>query len=63
LEPLTAREREIALLAARGAASNDIARQLFLSPRTVSNHLQSAYAKLGIRRRSELAAALGLVER
>lgn len=63
LEPLTAREREIALLAARGSATNDIARQLFLSPRTVSNHLQSAYAKLGIRRRSELAAALGLVER
>lgn len=60
VEPLTAREREIALLAARGAASNDIASRLFLSPRTVNNHLQSAYGKLGIRSRSELADALGL---
>lgn len=60
-EPLTPREREIATLAARGMASNDIAARLFLSPRTVSNHLQSAYTKLGVRRRSELAAALGLI--
>lgn len=63
VEPLTAREREIAALAARGTQSNEIARLLFLSPRTVNNHLQSAYGKLGIRRRSELAAALGLAER
>jgi DNA-binding CsgD family transcriptional regulator/tetratricopeptide (TPR) repeat protein len=60
LEPLTAREREIATLAARGMASNDIAARLFLSPRTVNNHLQSAYTKLGVRRRGELAGALGL---
>lgn len=60
LEPLTAREREIATLAARGMPSNDIAGRLFLSPRTVNNHLQSAYSKLGVRSRSELPAALGL---
>lgn len=60
LEPLTAREREIATLAARGMPSNDIAARLFLSPRTVNNHLQSAYSKLGVRSRSELPAALGL---
>ncbi len=60
-EPLTPREREIAALAARGMPSNDIAARLFLSPRTVSNHLQSVYTKLGVRRRAELAAALGLV--
>ena len=59
-EPLTAREREIATLAARGTASNEIATLLFLSPRTVNNHLQSAYTKLGVRRRAELASALGL---
>lgn len=63
VEPLTAREREIAALAARGTPSNEIARLLFLSPRTVNNHLQSAYNKLGIRSRTELAAAIGLVER
>ncbi len=62
VEPLTPREREIATLAAHGLASNEIAARLFLSPRTVSNHLQSAYTKLGVRRRTELAAALGLAE-
>jgi DNA-binding CsgD family transcriptional regulator len=58
LVPLTAREREIASLAARGTASKDIADRLFLSVRTVDNHLQSIYGKLGIRGRRELAAAI-----
>jgi len=61
LEPLTAREREIATFAARGLPSNDIATKLFLSPRTVNNHLQSAYTKLGVRSRHELPEALGLM--
>lgn len=55
-EPLTPREREVASLAAQGLSSNEIARRLFLSPRTVNNHLQSTYAKLGIRGRHELQA-------
>ena len=54
-EPLTKREREIAALAAQGLSSVEIAERLFLSPRTVNNHLQASYAKLGIRRRSELS--------
>lgn len=62
LEPLTAREREIATLAGRGMPSNDIASRLFLSPRTVNNHLQSAYTKLGVRSRGELPTALGFGE-
>ncbi|MFE5671086.1 LuxR C-terminal-related transcriptional regulator [Agromyces sp. NPDC056523] len=53
-EPLTPREREIASLAAQGLSSNEIAARLYLSPRTVNNHLQSTYAKLGIRGRHEL---------
>jgi DNA-binding CsgD family transcriptional regulator len=53
-EPLTPREREIASLAAQGLSSNEIATRLFLSPRTVNNHLQSTYSKLGIRGRHEL---------
>jgi ATP/maltotriose-dependent transcriptional regulator MalT len=59
LTPLTPREREIAELAARGASSKDIADRLFLSVRTVDNHLQSIYGKLGIRGRRELADAIG----
>lgn len=55
-EPLTPREREVASLAAQGLSSNEIAQRLFLSPRTVNNHLQSTYAKLGIRGRHELNA-------
>ena len=55
---LTARERDIALAAARGASSQEIAEQLSLSVRTVENHLYRAYAKLGVTSRRELAATL-----
>jgi DNA-binding CsgD family transcriptional regulator len=58
LQPLTARELEIAGLAAGGLATPTIAERLELSPRTVSNHLQRAFEKLGVSRRDELAAAL-----
>jgi DNA-binding CsgD family transcriptional regulator len=57
--PLTRREREIALLAAEGASSKDIADRLFLSVRTVDNHLQNVYSKLGITNRAALREALG----
>lgn len=56
---LTRREREVAGLAAAGASSREIADRLVLSVRTVDNHLQSAYAKLGVTRREDLAAILG----
>ncbi|GAB1639689.1 LuxR C-terminal-related transcriptional regulator [Krasilnikovia sp. MM14-A1259] len=52
--PLTSREREIALLAARRLSSREIGERLHLSVRTVDNHLQSCYRKLGISGRSEL---------
>ena len=58
LVALTAREREIGTLAAAGLASREIAERLFLSPRTVENHLQNVYAKLGVRSRNELAVGL-----
>ncbi|MFE9139670.1 LuxR C-terminal-related transcriptional regulator [Streptomyces sp. NPDC007355] len=57
---LTSRENEIAQLAAAGTASKDIADTLQLSVRTVDNHLQRAYAKLGVTTRRELALALGM---
>lgn len=56
--PLTDREREIALLAALGNASKEIADALALSVRTVDNHLHRAYAKLGVTTRRELARTL-----
>ena len=46
--PLSGREREIAVLAVAGLASRDIADRLFLSVRTVNNHLQHVYTKLGV---------------
>jgi len=57
--PLSGRGREIAMLAAAGIASKDIADRLYLSVRTVNNHLQHAYAKLGVTSRAGLAQALG----
>ena len=53
--PLTRRERDIATLAAQGVSSKDIADRLFLSVRTVNNHLQNVYSKLGVGSRKELA--------
>jgi DNA-binding CsgD family transcriptional regulator len=55
---LTRREREVAALAATGISSREIAERLFLSVRTVDNHLQRVYAKVGVTSREELAAAL-----
>jgi len=57
--PLSAREREIVMLAAAGMASKDIAERLYLSVRTVNNHLQHAYTKLGVSGRAGLAQAVG----
>jgi len=55
---LTVREREIALLAARGLTSRAIGDRLGLSVRTVDNHLARCYDKLGTRSRAELADLL-----
>ena len=58
VESLTASERRVASLAAEGQTNRDIAQTLFVTPKTVEVHLSSAYRKLGIRSRRELAAAL-----
>ena len=54
-DELTRREREVALMAAAGLTSRQIAERLVVSVRTVDNHLQRAYRKLGISRREDLA--------
>ncbi|MCI4064575.1 helix-turn-helix transcriptional regulator [Micromonospora sp. R77] len=59
LQPaLTDREWQVARLAADGVTSRAIAERLFLSSRTVENHLQRVYSKLGVAGRAELRAAL-----
>lgn len=55
--PLTSREREILMLAA-SLPSKEIAGRLGVAVSTVNNHLASAYAKLGIAGRKELAEML-----
>ncbi|MGA8682481.1 MAG: AAA family ATPase [Acidimicrobiales bacterium] len=55
---LSAREQEVALLAAEGLTSRQIAARLFVSARTVDNHLQRVYLKLGISGRGALRERL-----
>jgi DNA-binding CsgD family transcriptional regulator len=55
---LTRREREIALLVSQGRSSKHVAETLSLSVRTVDNHLQRIFAKLGVTGRAEVKAAL-----
>lgn len=59
---ITARELEIASLAAKGHTNKAIAAKLHISVRTVEGHLYQIYGKLQIMERSELPFALGLVE-
>jgi DNA-binding NarL/FixJ family response regulator len=53
---LTARELEVARLAAGGRRNVEIAEALFLSPKTVERHLSSIFTKLAVRNRAELVA-------
>ncbi len=58
--PLTEREREVSMLVAMGKPSREIAEELHVSVRTVNNHLQNVFSKLGVSSRDEVAAALGI---
>jgi DNA-binding NarL/FixJ family response regulator len=51
---LSARELQIVRLVADGLTDNEIGTQLYLSPRTVQNHLTSTRQKIGLRRRAEI---------
>jgi non-specific serine/threonine protein kinase len=51
---LTGREREIAVLVARGLSNRDIAARLVISKRTVDAHVNHIFAKLGISSRVQL---------
>jgi DNA-binding NarL/FixJ family response regulator len=63
---LTNREREILALLAAGLRSNAIAKNLFISPKTVSTHIQHILAKLDVHSRAEAVAVAfrdGLVDK
>ena len=53
-EGLTAREREIVVLVARGLSNRDIAARLVISKRTVDAHVNHIFAKLGLSSRVQL---------
>ena len=53
---LTAREREVARLIARGKTNRAIAKELVLSERTVEGYVSSLLAKLSFETRSQIAA-------
>ena len=57
---LSAREREVATLAARGLADKDIARQLGISTTTVRSHIDHAFRKLDVNNRMSLVRRLRL---
>lgn len=56
VEPLSAREREVLELVARGTSNREIAKELFISEATVKTHLTHLYGKLGVKDRAAAVA-------
>jgi len=59
LEELTASERRVAHLAAEDLSNKEIAQALFVTVKTVEQHLSRVYRKLDLSSRRQLAVALG----
>jgi DNA-binding NarL/FixJ family response regulator len=55
---LTPREKQALALVILGFSNADIAGKLYVAESTVKSHLSSAFAKLGVRTRSEAAALI-----
>jgi DNA-binding NarL/FixJ family response regulator len=53
---LTRREREVATLVSRGLTNRQIAKELYLSERTIENHISKILRKLDVASRTEIAA-------
>ncbi len=58
-DSLSAREREVLALVAKGTSNREIARVLFISEATVKTHLTHLYAKLGVDDRAAAVAQPG----
>ncbi len=58
---LTPREREVAQLIADGLTNAEVARRLFISPRTAAVHVSNILRKLDVTSRAEVAAALAAI--
>ena len=56
LEMLSRREREVVPLLAEGLSNAEIAKQLFITPKTVEHHVTNILGRLGLRTRTEVAA-------
>jgi non-specific serine/threonine protein kinase len=56
---LTPREREVALLVARGLTNRQIGEELVISPATAERHVLNIFNKLGFHSRSQVAAWVG----
>ena len=62
---LTAREQEVMRMLAEGLTAKDVAKKLYISPKTVENHRTNLMKKLGLNSTVELiryAARLGLID-
>ena len=62
---ITSREEEVLQLVADGLGTNEIGERLFISHRTVKNHLASIYEKLNARDRTQavlMAVKMGIVK-
>jgi non-specific serine/threonine protein kinase len=53
--PLTAREKQVALLIAEGRTNSEIAGRLKMADRTADAHVEHIRNKLGLRTRSQIA--------
>jgi DNA-binding CsgD family transcriptional regulator len=54
VDQLTPQQLQIVRVVAEGLSNKEVAQRLFVSPRTVDNHLRNAFAKLGVTSRTQL---------
>ena len=60
---LTPRQREVLSLRCQGLSNQDVARQLFVQERTITNHMTRLLARMGLPGRCGVVAGVGLVSK